>query len=80
MKALHVYDAGPRYVLLRGPALLPWLDGHEIPAVRAPIDRGWKLHRDRLPDVLAMAAEDGLKVHLRATSTPPVRAQSGVSQ
>lgn len=65
MKALYVYEAGPRYVLLRGPALLPWLNGHGVPAVRAPIDKGWRLHRDRLPDVLAMAAEDGVKVTLR---------------
>lgn len=65
MRVLYIYQAGPRYVLLRGPALLGWLNDHEIPAMRAPIDRGWKLHRDRLPDVLAMAAEDGVKVSLR---------------
>lgn len=65
MKCLYVYECSERYVLLRGPALLTWLNAREIPAVRSNPQRGWKCRRDRLPDVLAMAREDAVKVHLK---------------
>lgn len=64
---IYVYDRpqDTRYVLLRGPRVRTWLRAHDIPAVTAPIDRGSKLRRERLPDVLAMAAEAGVKIHMR---------------
>lgn len=67
MKRLYVYDiVSPRYVLIRGgPDLSGWLREQGIPAVRAPLDRGFKLQRDRRADLLAAAAESHVPVHMR---------------
>lgn len=64
-RALWVYPCSERYVLLRGIKLSGWLREHDVPAVRSPIDRGHKLRKERLPDVLATAHEDGIPVHVR---------------
>lgn len=65
IRAMWVYPCSGRYVLLRGIKLSGWLRDHDIPAVRSPMDRGQKLRRERLPDVLARAAEEGITVHVR---------------
>ena len=67
MKRLYVYDiVSPRYVLIRGgPNLSGWLREQGIPAVRAPLDRGFKLQRDRRADLLAAAQDDHVSVNLR---------------
>lgn len=63
---LNVHDEGNvRYVTLRGPRLSDWLKAHGIPAVRSRLDRGYLLHRDRLPDALAIAQEAGVAVRMR---------------
>ena len=66
MKAMYVYQTPGTYVLLRGPHLSDWLRDQGIPAVRAPLDRGHKLRREQLPDLLAAAAESHVPVHMRA--------------
>lgn len=66
---LNVHDEGnPRYVTLRGARLSDWLRGQGIPAVRSRIDKGYLLHRDRLPDTLAAAQEAGVAVRMRGVS------------
>ncbi len=66
VRALQVIDDGdPRYVTLRGALLSVWLKDHRMPAVRSPLDRGYRLHRDRLADVLAIAQEGGVAVRMR---------------
>lgn len=65
VRTLYVYDTPGRYVLLRGRLLADWLKDHGIPAMRAPLERGYRLHRDRLPDTLAQAEEAGVAVHVR---------------
>jgi len=64
-RALWVHPCSERYVLLRGVGLSRWLREHDVPAVRSPIDRGYKLRKERLPDVLAMAHEEKIPVHVR---------------
>lgn len=65
-RTLWIYDTPGRHVLLRGLGLSAWLRAQGVPAVKAPIDRGHRLRRERLPDVLAAAAEAGVRVVVRA--------------
>lgn len=52
MKTIHVYQTPGKYTLLRGP-LHELLKGLGIPALRSPMDRGYQLRSERLPDLLA---------------------------
>lgn len=67
MRSLWVYENTGQYVVLRGhPDLRGWLREQHVPAVYAPLDRGHKLRRERLPDVLAAAQESGVRVIIRS--------------
>lgn len=67
VRRLYVYETPGRYVLLRGhPDLRAWLREQHVPALYAPVDRGHQLRTERLPDVLAAAQEDGVRVVIRA--------------
>ncbi len=71
MRRLYVYETPGRYVLLRGhPDLRGWLREQHVPAVYAPLDRGHKLRRERLADVLAAAQESGLPVRVHRGAAP----------
>ena len=52
MKTLHVYQSTGKWTLIRGP-LHELLKDLRIPALRAPIDHGYQLRSERLPDLLA---------------------------
>lgn len=68
---LYVYTSMPgKYVLVRGPLARTFLRDNRLPAVSAPIERGNLLRRERLADLLAMAAEQGFSVRVRAGDAP----------
>lgn len=64
-RVIWAYTLPGRYTLLRGIGLSSWLRAQRIPAVRAPLDRGHRLRKERLPDLEAAAAEDGIRVVVR---------------
>ncbi len=63
---IWAYETPGHYILLRGLGLSEWLRVQRLPAVRAPLDRGHKMRAERLPDLEAAAAEDGVRVVVRA--------------
>lgn len=58
---ITITDTGTRRLLVKGRAR-DLLRKHHVPAVWSNIDRGWWLDRDRLPDLLAQAQEDGVRI------------------
>lgn len=71
MKRLRVYDEGAgKHVLLRGP-IRHLLSEYRQPAVWSNIDRGWWLRRERLPDLMAQAAESGYAVRVHRAEQVP---------
>lgn len=62
---LFVYETTGRTVLIRSSVWTQtrdWLKARRVPAQWSPGDRGWRLRRDRLDEVLVMAEAEGLSV------------------
>lgn len=60
-RAYFYYTEGDRYALARG-WLRDWLKVHGIPAMYSASRKGWWIHRDRFPDVVAQLEHDGYAV------------------
>lgn len=70
MRPVYVYAVpGERWALIRGP-VGGWLRSQRIPALRSPINNGWWLWHERVPDVLARLDEDGHWVTFAAHTAP----------
>jgi hypothetical protein len=69
VKRLFVYVGpdGSRYALIRGDAR-DWLIDSKIPAMWSPSRRGWHVRTERLPDMIARAELDGVKVRVKAVT------------
>ncbi len=68
MKLKHIYlynDVSKSYVVARGPQLADWLKAAGIPAMWIGLDRGFRVRRERVPNVLAAAQDSGTPVSQR---------------
>jgi hypothetical protein len=50
------------YTLCKGSDIKGWFAANRIPALWSPLNRGWWLRSERLPDVVALAQHQGLVV------------------
>lgn len=71
MKYVHVYMIpGEKWALVRG-RVGRWLQNNRIPARRSPMNNGYRLWHERVPDVIARMETDGYVVDFRRHMAPP---------
>lgn len=63
-RPVYLFEAEGAYVLLRGP-VRDFLRDNGVPARRSPMDRGWWVRRERVPDLVALLEVAGYAVRPR---------------
>lgn len=63
-RPVYLYEAEGAHVLVRGP-VRDFLRDNRVPARRSPMDRGWWVRRERVPDLVALLEVAGYVVRPR---------------
>jgi hypothetical protein len=70
VRAIYVYAVpGERWALIRG-HVGRWLRDRRIPALRSPVNNGYWLWHERVPDVVALLEDEGHWVTFTAHTAP----------